>query len=135
MNRYGTLVVVALLLALGSGCAGLLGPSDQDLVMDVVEQWHAGFNGRDGDALVEMLSEDYRDARGLTRDSFGDIMSELDSYGVGDVDISEVTVAVDGDSATAGPMSIEMEGRQNMFDMSLQKEEDGVWRITNIGGD
>ena len=134
MGRYGTFVVAVLLLALGSGCAGLLGPSDQDMVTDVVGQWQTGFNGRDADAVVEMLSEDYRDARGLTRDSFGEIMSELDSYGVGEVDISEATVAVDGDSATAGPISIEMEGSENTFDMLLQKEEDGIWRITNISG-
>ena len=134
MHKYGTLIAVVLLAVVGAGCAALRGASDQNMVMNAVTQWQAGFNERDTAAVVEMLSEDYSDARGLTRRSFGDIMPALDSLGVGQADISEVTVAVDGESATAGPVSLEMEGRENMYDISLRKEDDGVWRIVNIAG-
>jgi len=135
MHKYGMLIAVAVLVAVGAGCAGLRGPSDQDMVRDAVTQWQTGFNGRDAEAVVEVLSEDYYDGRGLTRDSFGEIVSQLDSFGVGEADISELTVAVDGETATAGPVSLDMGGSEVDLEISLQKEDDGVWRIVNISGD
>jgi len=134
MHKYGTFIAVALLVVVGAGCAALRGASDEDMVMNAVTQWQAGFNDRDGEVVVEVLSEDYYDERGLTRDSFGDIMPELDSYGVGQVDISELTVAVEGETATAGPVSLDMGGSDVEFEISLQKEDDGVWRIVSLAG-
>ncbi len=132
MDKYGTLVVVALLAVVGAGCAALRGPSDHDMVMNAVTQWHAGFNDRDSEAVVEVLSEDYYDSYGLTRQSFGALLPDLDSLGVGQADISELTVAVDGETATAGPASIDMSGSEVDFEISLRKEDDGVWRIVNL---
>jgi len=134
MHKYGTLVAVALVAVVGAGCAALRGPSDEDMVMDAVTQWRAGFNDRDAEAVVETLSEDYYDGRGLTRESFGEIVPQLDSYGVGGVDISELTVAVEGETASAAPASLDMDGSEVDFEISLQKEDDGVWRIVNISG-
>ena len=133
MHKYRTFIAVTLLVV-GAGCAALRGPSDEDMVMNAVTQWQAGFNDRDALDVVEVLSEDYSDGYGHTRQAFGEILADLDSFGVGQADISELTVAVEGETATAGPVSLDMGGSEVDFEMSLQKEDDGVWRIVSLVG-
>ncbi len=136
MHKSGALIAAAFVAAVCAGCAGLFKPSDEQQVMNAVEQWLAGFNERDAETVVEVLSEDYDDERGLTRDSFGDLLPELDSYGVGKADMSQATVVIEGDTATAGPVSLDMGGEDVSLELLLKKEDDGVWRIVTIeGGD
>ena len=143
MRFWKHIMVLAVLAVVAVGCVALGGKSDADLVCDVVTQMDAAMSAGDVDAVMACYSEDYegrgRGGTTTTKDGmrerleqFLPRMAERAAEGGSQrrTDMSQAVPAVDGDTATFGPVM--RQGRQGTMRASqynLKKDADGMWRI------
>jgi len=144
MRFWKHITVMAVLAVVAAGCAALGGKSDADLVCDVVTQMDAAMSAGDVDAVMACYSEDYEGrGRGGTTTTKDGMRERLEQFlprmaeraaESGSqrrrMDMSQAVAAVDGDTATFGPVM--RQGRQGTMRASqynLKKDADGMWRI------
>ncbi len=132
MHSLKALAPLAVLVVVGVGCAGMGGPDDETLIMGVVTDYVAAMDAGNVDGLMPLYSKDYSDERGTTydglRDRFDRMLPMLEQYDV-EIDASEVVATVDGNTATAGPITMGAQGRSFSSNLLLSKEG-GNWLIT-----
>jgi ketosteroid isomerase-like protein len=128
------LAVSVALVCVTSGCAMLKGgPSDEDMLGELLQTYKTGMEAGNAEAVIALYSENYESRRGGTYEEmvermerFIPRMAERDI----ELDIGEAEVQIEGDTARVGP--IVSEGRRGTMRRTLicTKEEDGCWRIT-----
>ena len=133
------ILALALVLFLLVGCVGALkrGPSDEELVTQVMQQWTEGWATLNADLLDPLMSETYYGANGEKKE---DLLSYVRRWKATPENratfiLDDMTVEVLGDRATVRGIRADVDVKdsdiigQFKLDYSLQKEE-GVWRIT-----
>ncbi len=126
--------IVMALAIVGMGCAALGGMSDTDLVCDVMTQWDAAMKAGDVDAVMAFYSEDYEGMQGMGRDRMREMLEQflprMAEAEESVFDLSAAVPTVEGDTATFGPVTLQMGQRSFDLQYNLAKGADGVWRIT-----
>ena len=137
LKNARTVVAVTVSLALvylASGCAVLQrGPSDEELLGELLRGWKAAMDEADVDKLLSFYSKDYTGGDGTDYEGLADRMGEvvplLKEYDV-EIVIADAKIEIERDAATLGPIAFDSSfGARNMS-MNAAKETDGVWRIT-----
>jgi len=143
MKFWKHIVVVAVLAVVAAGCAALGGKTDADLVSDVMTRMDAAMSTGDVDAVMACYSEDYegrgRGGTTMTKEGMRERlerwlprMAERAAEGGSQrrTDMSQAVAAVDGDTATFGPVLRQGRGETiRASQYNLKKDADGVWRI------
>jgi len=134
MKASKHIALVMVLAAIGTSCAMLGGKSDDELVCGVMTQWDAAMNAGDVDAVMALYSEDYEGMRGMGRDQMREMLERflprMAEAEESMFDLSGADAAVEGDTATFGPVTLQMGERSFDMQYNLAKGTDGVWRIT-----
>lgn len=127
------IVVVSLVMGLMCGCATMGGgKSDEEQIMGVVESLKTAMNGQDIEGIMAVYSEDYRGRRDSGKERMREWLSraiENDRLKEIEINLEEAVVTIDGDTATAGPISMTSQRGTREFSYNMKKEADGVWRI------
>jgi len=133
MKRFfASIATVTCLTLLAVGCAtGGSGPSDEELVQGVINQYLAALNAVDLDAAFALYSDDYQGTFG-DKEAERVFMDDAKDQGYLDdmeFDVSDIAITVDGASAqVAGIVS---ETLMATADLTLTLEKrDGAWVIT-----
>ncbi|MCB9763954.1 MAG: hypothetical protein H6739_29560 [Alphaproteobacteria bacterium] len=146
------LALAALALAVGLGAFLLLRGeprSEADQVRAAIEDIAEGARAADIAATVAPVSRAYQDDDGLTRDGMkGFLFREFRSRGPIGVALGPIAVDIQGQQATASFEAALVEGVELTaldlnpddgdvlhFDVSLQKEDDGAWRVVHHSRD
>ena len=74
MYKLTRLFLVILAMGLVAGCATGGKVSDEDLVMGVVEGWQTAINERNADGMKNVLSDDYIDGQGMTKENIVELL-------------------------------------------------------------
>jgi ketosteroid isomerase-like protein len=135
LSRTRTLSLTAALL-LTAGCAGLKGQSDEEQVADIVDSWLISFQEFNVEVAEKIYSEDFTSDFMENKDAVIQSLGSAEFKGFignADIDIAEVVITVEGDTATAE--SIYIESDEFGFELlhTLAKESDG-WKIVETGG-
>jgi ketosteroid isomerase-like protein len=122
------------LVCVASGCPIFKkGPSDQELLQDLLNTYETSLNEADVDALIKLYSEDYMGRDGndyeQTVEFLGQIVPALEEYGV-EVSAAEAEIEIDGKTATIGPVILDTPEGSMELTLLTTKEDDGCWRIT-----
>jgi len=132
VSKHVALIMVVAVI--GTSCAMLGGKSDDELVCDVMTQWDAAMNAGDVDAVMALYSEDYEGMRGMGRDQMREMLERflprMAEAEESVFDLSGAVPTVEGDTATFGPVTLQMGERSFDMQYNLAKGADGVWRIT-----
>ena len=128
--------VVASLLALVvfTGCTSLRGPSAAEQIMLSLGALQTAEEAEDVAGMLAIFSDDFSNADGATKQAITQMFEGLVAQGVFEAisfDTSKAQVTVDGDSATATPVSVVTPQGVQSFTYHLKKESDGVWRIVD----
>ena len=133
MQRIFTrIATVACLTLLAVGCAtGGSGPSDEELVQGVVNQYLAALKAADLDTAFALYSDDYQGTFG-DKDAEKVFLEDAKAQGYLDgmeFDVSDLAITIDGASAqVAGIVS---DTPMSAADVELKIEKrDGTWVIT-----
>ena len=137
MREAKHIALIMIMALAGMGCAALGGPSDTDLVCDVMAQWDAAMQAGDVDTVMAFYSEDYSGWRGTgveeLRERFEDWLPQMAEAEGSVFDISEAVPTVEENTATFSPITLRMGDRSFQMQYTLTKETDGVWRISGTG--
>ena len=132
MRRCGLLIVVIVLAIASVGCAGVRGPDEKALIMELIENWKAAAEEGDIDGLMVLYSRDFVGEQGETYDSLekqlAHLLPMLEAYGVS-YDTADVALQIHNGEAVAGPLLMRAMGRTTPMDFTLAKEN-GAWLIT-----
>ena len=132
-----TVVAVAISLALAylaSGCAGLQrGPSDEDLLGELLRGWQTALDEGNVDNLLSFYSKDYTSEDGTDYEGLADRMEQivplLEEYGV-EISAADAKIEIERNKATLCPIAFDSSFGSRTMSMEAAKEADGVWRIT-----
>jgi ketosteroid isomerase-like protein len=136
LRKTLTLGVLAALLALvyvAGGCAMLKrGPSDKDLLSELLKAYETALVEGDADKLISLYSEDYESLDGtdyeeaMTR--LRRIVPMFEEWSI-EVGTAETQISVEGDTATLSPVILDTPRGEMTLTMFAAKEAGGVWRI------
>jgi len=133
MIHMGAVVLLAVAV---TSCAVFQSKSDEDLVCDLMVQLDTAMKAGDVEDVMALYSEDYEGRNGSTRDDMRERlerwlprMKEAAESGRWRTDMSQAVAAVDGDTATFGPVIRQGRQRTMTSQYILKKETDGIWRI------
>jgi len=128
------LVLVALLCPL-LGCALLQrGPTDEELLGDLLRGWQAAMDARDVDKVMTFYSKDFMSPQGADYEGMKEALErfvpQFDDYGV-KLSSADASITIEGDTATIEPITLEADMGSMTLSLIATKEAPGVWRITN----
>jgi hypothetical protein len=130
----GVLVVLLALVYVAGGCAMInRGPSDTDLLSELLHKYETALVEGNSDTLVSLYSESYESSDGtgyeeaMTR--LRRIVPMIKEWDV-KVDAAETQVHIEGDTATLSPIVFDTPAGGMTLTMFATKEAGGVWRIT-----
>lgn len=133
MQRIFTRIAIVMCLTLlAVGCAtGGSGPSDEELVQGVVDQYVAALKIVDLDAVFALYSDDYQGVFGDKEAEKAFLEDAKDQGYMEDmeIDISDLAITVDGESAQVAGIVTETPMAVADATLTLEKRG-GAWVIT-----
>ncbi|NIA14268.1 MAG: hypothetical protein GWP08_09310 [Nitrospiraceae bacterium] len=123
--------VSVLALGLLSGCA-TSGPSDEELVGDVVKGWTAAALAQDVDAMLKFYSDDFQNYEFGGKDGLGEFLTDAKDMGYledCEIDTEGAKIEIDGDTAEVYPVEMTAAFGSATLEFALKKEASG-WMIT-----
>lgn len=132
-----TILTLAVSSVISSGCASLGSGGSGDLteeeqILQTLTKWKVGLETLDAESFLAAYSENYEGEDGIGKEGLSGVIEMVMDAGYLDgieVNIEEAKISVEGTMAevssvlAAGPQGSE----ESSF--TLEKEEDGVWRI------
>lgn len=122
---------VGLMLVL-TGCATMGGGmTPEEEIRAKLDAWQAAFVAKDLDTVMEYYSEDFTNYESPDKAALRDyLQSAIDMGYLSEptVDMTNVVVTVDGDTATAGPVGVKDTFGTAVINLTL-KNEAGGWMI------
>jgi hypothetical protein len=91
------------------------GPSDEELIDEVLTQFAQGITERDIDLIEPILSEDFVGAQGESKSAVVTSLPQALETARPTIDVSEVEIKVEGDKAIAAPIRLEAMGNVTEF--------------------
>ncbi len=129
-----TAVFVAVVILTG-GCATTKGPTDQEMILGVLQTMKAGLEAGNVEQVGSVIAEDfYHDEAGDKATLLDFLQAGIDSGYTenGEVDLTQVQITIEGDTATAYPIPASSSAGSATAELQLKKQ-DGKWLV--IGGD
>ncbi len=126
------LAVLALFVGCASSGGGSKGPSDEELINNLVVEAMAALKAKDIDGMVASYSDDFNSDNGDKAATIAFLQGAADQGfldGV-EVDTAAMEIAVEGDSAKAGPVALE--GAFGALSLSFDlAKRDGRWWVVS----
>jgi len=137
MKNVRTAAVLTMAVALvhvASGCAMLRGgPSDEELLRELLMNYKTALEEGDVDKLISLYSKNYETPRGATYDQMVSRLREfvprLKEFEV-KVLTADARIEIEGNTAKLGPITFDSPMGSRDMALVATKEEDGIWRIT-----
>jgi len=133
MNPWKPAVMVCV-VALAIGCASApKGPSDEELIDQVVTTWTDAILEKDIDKGMSVISEDFSNAEASDKAAWRKYIEWIDGAGYLDgaqVDDSASEIALEEDRATVGPLVLTTAAGVFNLELTLAKEQGG-WMIVS----
>ena len=138
MRNARTVMVLAVSFAviyMASGCATLQrGPSDEELLADLLSTYGTSLQEADVDKLIGLYSKDYVSPEGgdyeETVSFLRQVVPSLEGYNL-EISTTDARIEIEGKTATIGPISFDADWGEMQITLFATKEADGCWRITS----
>jgi hypothetical protein len=134
VRTAAVLTMVVALVYVAGGCATFGGgPSDEELLGELLTNYKAALEEGDADKLISLYSKNYQTTRGGTYDQMASRLREfvprLKEFEV-EVLVADANIAIEGNTAKLGPITFDSPMGSRDTALVATKEDDGVWRIT-----
>lgn len=132
MKRVMVIGLVGVMGMVLTGCAGLGGPSDAELIQGVLDGWKQGIEASDIDMIMAAYSKDFQNAE-MDYDGIKEFISGAIDMGYLDgaeVSFEDMEVMIEGDKATVYPINLSGAAGGITLEMVLGKSEGG-WAIVD----
>ncbi|MEA3364303.1 MAG: DUF4440 domain-containing protein [Candidatus Hydrogenedentes bacterium] len=125
-------LIALVLVGILGGCATFQkGPSDEEMIAAMMDAHWAAIKANDLDKTMQAYSEDFSGQNAETKSQVRDFFADAIDQGYMDeleIDNEQMQIVVDGDTATAGPVTYSVSQGSATADYTLKKEN-GAWKI------
>ena len=132
--RFTAMGTILALVVMAGGCATMQkGPSDEEMIRSTLEAKWAAMKAEDIDKTMAAYSEDFTGQNGATKSEVRQFFMDAIDQGYMEeleTDSEAMEIAVDGDTATAGPVTYSVSAGSGTVDYELRKEN-GEWKIVD----
>ena len=129
----GALCVLAAVVL--GGCAlGAKGPSDEELITGLIEEWKAAMIAQDIDKIMTAFSEEYTHYEAPDKEAMKDFMQGAIDMGYledAEIFLEEMELEIEEGTATLYPIDISTAAGEVTLELTLTKEDAG-WLITGM---
>ncbi len=137
MVRFSMVAAIAVAVALGLtlGCAGMKKPSNEEQISTVINNLKAALEAKDKVKVLSTLSEKFDQPDIGDKAAVADLIQmgiDMGYVDDGKVDLTQMQIKVDGNTATAGPIEASSSPGSVTVMIDLAKEADG-WKIVSGG--
>jgi len=134
VRTAAVLTMAVALLYVATGCAMLRGgPSDEELLGELLTNYKAALEEGDVDKLISLYSKNYQTSRGGTYDEMVSRLREFvprfKEFEV-EVLVDDAEIKIEGNTAKLGPITFDSPMGSRDMALVATKEADGAWRIT-----
>lgn len=131
--------VAVLAVAVVAGCAGMggpSGPSDQELIESMLAEFEAAFIANDIDQIMAHYSEDFDSPDQGDKQAIREFLGgAIDQGFLEDAEVdrteAQITMGPAGNTAVVYPVEVAAAFGSATLELTVAKEADGVWRITD----
>lgn len=126
---------MALLIVCGCQTLKSKGPSDSDLIAAQLSQWKAGMEAQDIEKTMTVYSEAFRHVEAGDKAGIKSYLKRAMDEGYLNsavVTLDKAKTEIKGGTATVYPVTISASFGSATLRFYLTKENDGVWRLTNM---
>jgi ketosteroid isomerase-like protein len=134
MRKTITIAMLFLLTGLVCGCAGMGGPTDEELIAKTLADWKAATEAEDLDGMMACISEDFQNEEG-DKAGFREFVDDFIQQGAladAEMDLEDAITTVEGDSAIVEAVLLSSNMGSTTLDLEMQQDPDGTWRITGL---
>lgn len=129
---------LALTVLVAAGCGGGFskGPSDTEMIQQIITDAMAGMQAEDIDAMLASYAPDFQSDNG-DLDATRDFLQGIKDAGFLadiEVDLTSLEIAVEGSTAMAGPVIIIASIGEIGLEFDLEKR-DGTWLVVSQSAD
>jgi hypothetical protein len=136
MKMKWSAVVAVLAVVLVVGCASApKGPSDEELIDQVLTTWTDAILEKDIDKGMSVTSENFSNAEASDKSAWRSYLEWISGAGYLDgaeVDDSNSETVIDGDKATVGPLVLTTAAGVFNLELNLDKEEGGWMVVSSV---
>lgn len=137
MVRFTMVAALAVAVALGLtlGCAGMKKPSNEEQISTVINNLKVALEAKDKVKVLSTLSEKFDQPDIGDKAAVADLIQmgiDMGYVDDGKVDLTQMQIKVDGNTATAGPIEASSSPGSVTVMIDLAKEADG-WKIVSGG--
>lgn len=133
--RITVLLIISVVVAAVSGCATISnGPTPTEQATAALTAYHIAEQAQDVEGMLAAFSEDFSNSQGANKSMLRGFIEGGVSMGMFSdltIDMEKCKIRVNGDAATAGPVTYRTPATTGTYSYRLKIEPDGVWRIIN----
>lgn len=128
------LVLLSAMLIVSNCAAKPIASAPEEEIVSALAAFHEAEREGDLDGILNAYAEDFVDAEGTSKAIVAEFFGVLISQGLLAglvVDMAAMEIRVDGDSASAGPVTYHTGFGSNTYNYDLRRELDGEWRFVS----
>ncbi len=134
ITKRAFLAVTSLALLASFGCSTMSGPSPEDEIRAMLDEYHAAQQSGEIEAIVAHFSDSFSNSMGGTKavlPMFFQTLVQQNIFTNMTYDMENTVITVDGETAVVDSVAyVSAMGTQKQV-YKMAKEADGAWRITN----
>ena len=134
ITKRAFLALAGVALSVSFGCSTMSGPSAEDEIRAMLDEYHAAQQTGEITAIVAHFSDSFSNSMGGTKAVLPMFFQTLISQNIFanmTYDMENTVITVDGDTALVDSVAyVSAMGTQKQV-YKMAKEDDGAWRITN----
>lgn len=134
ITKRAFLAVTGLALLAAAGCTTVSGPSPEEEIRAMLDEYHAAQQSGEIEAIVGHFSDSFSNSMGGTKavlPMFFQTLIQQNVFSNMTYDMENTVITVDGDTAVVDSVAyVSAMGTQKQV-YQMAKEADGAWRITN----
>ena len=130
-----TILYTMAVAAMVAGCATGGGVDNEALIRQTLGGWTEGVTGGDIEKVMAAYSENFDHYEYGKKASLKQFLGGLMDQGQFDnaeVSLDDAEITIEGDTAKVYPVDLEASFGGATLELTLKREDDGVWRITTM---
>jgi ketosteroid isomerase-like protein len=133
MKKLSVMLVAVVSVVLVAGCQ-TSGPSDEELILDLLQSWKTAGEAQDIDALLVLYAEDFQNSEYGDKEGLKGFLKDSKDMGYlsnAEMNVADAKITVEGEKATVYPIEMSASFGTATITLELKKAE-GKWMIVGM---
>ncbi len=136
MTKLSAVLIAVVSVVLVAGCQ-TSGPSDEEMILDLLQGWKTAGEAQDIDALLTFYSDEFENGEYGDKEGLKGFLKDNKDMGYlsnAEINVADAKITVEGDKATVYPIEMTASFGTGTITLELKKAE-GKWMVIGMDVD